>query len=326
MALASAALLAAAADPAGSEPVRDHHLFVGAEVMARSQGEFIPVRNVKGKSVLIDGPEPGYRPIRKMDGMSLKLSPKVSSVSAKIDAFETATIFVPTMQHLVDQAEMELFVQNQTAMAEAKQFQAETEMIASDPEGVGNAFSVVGSGSGGGAEGQLGAATDALENLANLEEASDWEDGLVMGADKDKSNAVNLSFRLSSDAAIADAYVVAMVRIWAEERFVDLTLFNHLGRVDATPRRVTLVQRDLPSGLEIKETEVYLFSRGVEIPTNLSPKHMRITEAEAREFVKLSHLGDHRGGEVPALPALENGSPVASALTVNPADFFADRR
>ena len=146
---------------------------------------------------------------------------------------------------------------------------------------------------------------------------------------------------------------------------------------------MTLVQQDLPAGVEIKETEIYLFSRGEEIPTNLSPRHMRITRAEAQEFVKLSHLGDHAKGTVPAravwaltpktllaakdpvrfqhpvevalddegavlairdegalvpdvvkdvinemtfAPAIEKGSPVASTIMVNLADFFADAR
>lgn len=364
-------------------PDRDHHLFVGAEVLARSAGEFIPVRNIKGKHALIGERDPRYRPIRQMDGMSIRLSPKVSAVSATIEGFEANTIFVPTMDHLVDQAQMDLFIQNQTSMSEARRFQAETEIMEGGDESSGDAFSTVGGGGGEGAEGQLGQATDDLAALANMKEATDWEEGLIMGSDKDKGNTVKLTFMLSSDIEIADAYAVAVVRIWAEERLIDLTLFNHVGSVGAKPRRVTLDQRELPPGLEIKETEIYLFSRGEEIPTNLSPKRMQVTQTEAREFVKLSHLGNHRSGSVPArpvwalspralfaagdpsqfqypveveldadgmlmsihhadknvpdsvravvaamafLPEIKNGSPVASTITVNPADFFADIR
>lgn len=268
--------------------------------MARTDGSFVPVRHVKAGSILLEGNEPSYRPIREMEGISMRFTPKVSAVQAQVDDFESTTIYVPTMEQMVEQAEMELFVQNQTSMAEARRFEAETAIIESDSEGGGDALPPVAGEDD--TAGQLGSATEELDMLANLEDATAWGDGLVMQGDSAQGNAVRLTFSVSSETPLADAYVVASVRIWAEERLIDLTLFERVGQVTVNPRRVTMVQRDLPTGLEVKEVEVYLFNRGDEIPTNLSPKHSRITRAEAREFIRISHLGDHPRGRIPARP------------------------
>ncbi len=366
-------------------PDRDHHLFVGAVLFAQEGGENVPIRTLNRDRLVLDDAEAESLPLRKAGGISYKMAPKVSAVSARIEDLESEVDFTPTIDHLLQQSQLELYLQGQAAYAESERSRLESEAAALQSDritGSNNGDTLQNTTPGIEAiNSQIDDLTDTLTNIQVLQEETQWQETLF-ASDDESGNTVRISFKVSSSVEIAEAYAFAAVRLQVDDRIKDLTFVEPIGRLTAKPRRVSLARSDLQPGFEIKDAQVYLFSHGEEIPTNRSDKHFEITAQEAREFLRLSHLGDHRRSSTPArpawslapktllqsrnrahfaypvrvdldangeliavrddgqivpeavravlteitfLPAIENGKPVPSSITINPADFFKYR-
>ena len=133
-------------------------------------------------------------------------------------------------------------------------------------------------------------------------------------------DAVMFSFDISSPTLIAEAYVVVILRITVDGDFHDTSFYRQIGRVDESPRKVTFMQAGLPSGFVIKDARVHLYWQGEEIPTNMSEKNYAVTSIEAKTYLQMDYLGQHRYGSAPASPAWSMVPPALLAAQ-GPADF-----
>ena len=361
---------------------REHHLFVGAELLLRQNNELVPVRRIKGNDALLANPIDDYVSIHNSDGLIWRMTTKVASTSATIDDLKTDRSSSAAMAAFADQARLQATMDDQANLIE--QSQGELSRQAVQASTLANSDNPAERALG---ESQLSSIQTEMSSLdadlANVTEIIDSSiiDGSSEFDDEYKPDTLELSFRVSSQFEIPEAYVFIAIRVWANDRYFDRNFHRHVNNIGPKARKVAITDRGYPPGFQIKETKVYLFSYGEEIPTNLSEKHYPLSYEEAREFLNLSHLGEHRRETVPAepawsvappallqhrdpqtldvpvtvdldekgaliairdsgqivtepvraiiqqltfTPALENGTPVKSSLTVNLADFYKD--
>lgn len=362
-----------------NEAAREHHLFVGAELLLRQGNELVPVTRIRGNEARLADPVNDYVSIRKSDGLIWRMTTKVAAVSGKIEDLTTSLSSSAELESFANQARLQAAMDDQASLIEQSQgslmreaAQAEQLANSDDPtqQAIGEAqLAEIGT--------EMSALDDDMINVDAISEANDLND--INSPEGGQNDILELSFRVSSEVELPAAYVFVAVRVWANDRYFDTNFHRHLSNIGPKPRKVSFTRRGYPQGFEVKDTKVYLFSYGEEIPTNLSEKHYPLSYEEAKEFLQLSHMGEHRRETVAAqpawslvppdilqtrdpatldypitvqldetgtivnftssdqvvpdhvkavvqqltfIPALENGKPVASTLTVNPADFF----
>lgn len=365
------------------EATRDHHLFVGADLFVYRDGEMKHVKKMRGDSVLIENPDPDYLPLSRTRGLTYQMNTKVSATIAQIDSLEAHKTYAPNMEAMLEQAKLQIFLSQQADIMAAEQNALQSEIneaSALAQSGETDEIRTEASVLEGNLMGEMSDLQSTMGNFSDIAEATQLEpEGF--GDQAGQEDAVEVTFKVSSDREISDAYVFVVVRILGDTGYEELSFHEHIGRVTTKPRLVSVMQPGFEPGFDIKETRVYLYSNGEEIPTNTSDKHYGLTKEEAHEFLLLSHMGDNRRQSIPAkpawelappaliaakdrgslaytvrveldaqgrlveikkdnqivpdhvlelvqqltfLPALQNGEPVPSSLTVNLADYFKD--
>lgn len=290
---------------------RDHHLFVGANLYIHQGGEMKPVKKLRGNSALIANPTPDYLSIARTSGLDYQLSTKVSATIANIDDLTSGEITAPDMGSFRDQARLQMFLDQQSDLMAVEQNRLEGEISqASDLAQSGASAEIRES-----AANQAASMSSELNSLeremAGFDDMADDTqfDPSGVRSENNQENAIEVTFRVSSEQEIADAYAFIAVRILTDEGIGNITFHERIGRVTKKPRRVSAMKSGFKPGFEIKETQVYLFNNGEEIPTNQSDKRLKLTQGEAREFLLLSHIGDNARQTVPAQPAWELAPP-----------------
>lgn len=361
-----------------SEP-REHHLFVGAELFIQQGEDLVTVERIRGDAARIQSPTPDYISLRKTGGIHWRLITKVSAVKAEIEKFDAAPYSSQEMRDFADQAATQSYLATQQDMATASQSQLQSRSeglsgaaASNDPEVRIPAQQEMAT-----IESSMAEVSDNISALDSIMESSQLGD--FGESDRYDPDSLDISFRISSPTPLAECYVFISMRVAREGKITDTSFYRHLSNIGPKPRKVRFTHEGFPTGFEIKDTKVYLFSYGEEIATNLSEKHYQLTYDEAKEFLQLSHIGEHRRETIPAqpawslappsllsardhqsfdypiqvdldangkllnirennqivpetvrdllteltfIPALENGTPVPSTLTINPADFY----
>ncbi len=121
-----------------------------------------------------------------------------------------------------------------------------------------------------------------------------------------RSDRFTLQFTVASLRPIENAFVILNTEYTApgrQERFRRV-LAQHIGRIDAKPKNVAVYEADFPSGFHVKDYTISLYSEGQEIATNLSPKRIDLTSAQAYQYVVTDYLATHKGETRPPAAVL----------------------
>jgi len=301
-----------------SAPDRDHHLFVGLDLFVNHESEFVAVRKISDKDALIDTPAHDRVRLGKSPRFRIKMATKVSANSASIAKLKAVATYSagndPAMIAMLDQARIQNAMADQVDAAEQRLSTADVrasaveDAIGDNPEGSrGVAYEDT-------PEGIMEIASSDFEDALSIQES--MNDALDFGSDEDEDqnyDAIRVSFEVSSEFPMADAYAVILIRVEHNHELSDFTTYERIGKVDQKPRRVKIYHEGFRPGYKIKETRVFVYNYGEEIVTNLSDKHYKLTSSEAREFVKLDHQGRNRRDTVPAEPSWELAPPILQA-------------
>jgi hypothetical protein len=360
---------------------RNHYLFVGPELFIREGKDLTAIRRIDGNSAVLDRDGLSSISLRKTGGINWRMTTKVSAIGAQIDVFKTEAIRSADFDSFIEQSRLQnaLFdqaevIQRNASALSAQSAEASTMANSSDP-----LVAAAGAALEKKLSNDISEAQDDLADITELRDSTFENDDLATGRNAGNANALDVSLRISSPVPLEEAYLFISIRLLVEGRLRDTSFYRHVNSVGPKPRKIGFILHDFPAGFEIREAKIYLFSHGLEIPTNLSEKHYEVTSEEAKEFLRLSHLGDHARKSVPALPAwslpppglfaiknpgtidfpltieldregnvtkiheseliipesvmklvshmtflpaLRNGTPVTSKITVNPADFY----
>lgn len=279
-----------------SPPLRDHHLFVGINLFLTDGAEQLKVHKLQGEVAILDTPERKRINLIETSGLRWKMATKVSANLVTIDDLELAETFTNLYGEGRDRISNQIGIQ---MMADQNLDRAEL----SDREGqlnMGSTGSINDTG------GDLGEETQSIIDQAVGLQGALSDAGMLGAAPGDSAdqspNAMEITFKISSANRITDAHVFGTVVIQTEEGIRDAIFHEHVGKVDQQPKKVTILQPGMPSNFEIKQSTIHVFNHGEEFATNHAEKHYELTVAEAVEFVRLDHQGNHRRETVPAQP------------------------
>ncbi len=153
-------------------------------------------------------------------------------------------------------------------------------------------------------EAALDVMLDTNDQALNVPSGDFFQDRIADDKRDQSYDSFELQFDVSSREPIADAYAVIWARILTpDDPEGSSTVFHQrLGKLDASPRRIRVRKAGLPAGFKLTDITVEVCSHGIELGTNLSERSQSLTAGEARGFLLLAHLADHKGETIPAQP------------------------
>ncbi|WP_221029266.1 hypothetical protein [Actomonas aquatica] len=290
-------------------PVRDHHLFVGVESFLPHERELLAVRRFEGAESVLET-ETGEEVVVERDhSFRFKMTPKVSPIVIKIDRIrgeETYSAWTdPKGQWMSRQMALSGHYDDQTTNA-TRVLNAgmnAAHMISRVEEGNGGPLpgaSVTAESTMNKAISDYQQVQSSLQAFNDSPSITDNFDPLEEGDESVPFDAINLRFNVRSPEPIADAHALARVRVRTpDEGYKDFSFQRDLGALDRSERSILLTLDGLPPGFEFVDAEIHLFNHGEELATTQSERLMPLTAAEARQYVMLDYLAQHRDATLP---------------------------
>ncbi len=121
-------------------------------------------------------------------------------------------------------------------------------------------------------------------------------------------DAMELTFEVSAKRPLYNPYVVTITRFHEKGgkpgTVRNLVYAKALDPIDERGKKIHIVEGGFPPDFELREYQVHLYDRGVEIATNVSAKRVELTRDEAFEYVKMEYIGSHKNDTLPPVPAM----------------------
>ena len=318
--LASASLAAVKTHSVNSQPTpeRDIRLFVGIDIKALWQDEFATVTDYTNQRARLDAPSRPALPTSRLERVQFIHATKLSSNPLEFSEVETEFAkgtaqdlgeWMRRQSALQSYADDQVNILNQGVAASAGKPSGEQVQ----PDG-----SVVDFGDPTG---------DAVQNLNNFTtnfgdltnpgaragDSDDWNEG--------EHDALIIKTSISSPHAVADAYVVGIVRIKTREGGPsDVVFFQEIGSLGPTAKKLHIRKDNMPTGFELVDIDLHVYREGQELVSNQSPKQFALTRDEALEYLALERVSGNRGMTLPAKPAWSL-APSALLASERPGDF-----
>ena len=318
--LASASLAAVKTHSVNSQPTpeRDIRLFVGIDIKALWQDEFATVTDYTNQRARLDAPSRPALPTSRLERVQFIHATKLSSNPLEFSEVETEFAkgtakdlgeWMRRQSALQSYADDQVNILNQGVAASAGKPSGEQVQ----PDG-----SVVDFGDPTG---------DAVQNLNNFTtnfgdltnpgaragDSDDWNEG--------EHDALIIKTSISSPHAVADAYVVGIVRIKTrEDGPSDVVFFQEIGSLGPTAKKLHIRKDNMSTGFELVDIDLHVYREGQELVSNQSPKQFALTRDEALEYLALERVSGNRGMTLPAKPAWSL-APSALLASERPGDF-----
>tara|TARA_B110000483_G_scaffold98576_2_gene120889 strand:+ start:1465 stop:2604 length:1140 start_codon:yes stop_codon:yes gene_type:complete len=318
--LASASLAAVKTHSVNSQPTpeRDIRLFVGIDIKALWQDEFATVTDYTNQRARLDAPSRPALPTSRLERVQFIHATKLSSNPLEFSEVETEFAkgtakdlgeWMRRQSALQSYADDQVNILNQGVAASAGKPSGEQVQ----PDG-----SVVDFGDPTG---------DAVQNLNNFTtnfgdltnpgaragDSDDWNEG--------EHDALIIKTSISSPHAVADAYVVGIVRIKTREGGPsDVVFFQEIGSLGPTAKKLHIRKDNMSTGFELVDIDLHVYREGQELVSNQSPKQFALTRDEALEYLALERVSGNRGMTLPAKPAWSL-APSALLASERPGDF-----
>jgi hypothetical protein len=121
-------------------------------------------------------------------------------------------------------------------------------------------------------------------------------------------DALEVEFDITAPKPLYNPYVVTIARYHTPgakpDEIQSLVYARALDPIDKRLYHVQFSEDGFPFNYELKDFQLHIYNRGLEVATNISPNRVELTRDEAFEYVKMEYLGSHRGSTLPAVPAM----------------------
>lgn len=121
-------------------------------------------------------------------------------------------------------------------------------------------------------------------------------------------DAMEIDFSISSPRRFQNPYIVTMTEFHPDGSppgtVQRLVFAKALDPIDFHPTHVHFEEGGFPIRFDLIDIQIHLYNRGVEIATNISPKHVEMSRDEAFDFVKKGYLKAHKNDTLPAVPVM----------------------
>jgi len=290
-------------------PTRDYHLYVGADFYVSRDDDLVRITNMDGNRAVLSEEDGTQTVLSRTTGFRWTRVPKIGRGLTEIKELKTERVFSPAkdpnnewagkqtniMNYQQDQMTVRLQATAAFDQSVSSARSQAAEMSPQDLDNLEDAVSQV-------APGVMNAMNDTLEGFERAGNNEFYQKRIDEAKSAGGYDAITLEFKAATPEPVANAYVVAISRISVNGRISDVTFHQSIGRLDSKPRRVYILQTGLPPGYEVLNTDVYLFTNGKELPTNLSEKRLSITHEEARQYLLLDRVASNRRETLPPEP------------------------
>lgn len=120
-------------------------------------------------------------------------------------------------------------------------------------------------------------------------------------------DAIEVAFEISSPTPLDNPYLLVIARIREPDARPGMSrnwiYANAIEPIGPRPRFVRVREGGFPPGFILEDCQVRVYSRGREVPTNLSPKRVSLTRDEALQYLVMEHQAAHKGETVAAAVA-----------------------
>ena len=291
-----------------------YRLFVGVDLLVTQNDEKIPVENLRRNEIVVSPANGNRIPLDESGGFSWIRSTKVSRAPITITDFEEHKAFTLNndkgMQYMATQNSMAIYQQERAAVQQWESSQAQVMVSGA----VQNQASLDRAERGGmiiTQESRDSAQAFLDKSIADLDTANiamaeqfhqadtiisdtTFIDRLSGVEGEGGHDVLELSFQISSIEPIAEAYVVAMGTVTQGEEEGITAFHHHIGAIGPEPRKITVRKTGFKPGFEIKDVNVHVFTHGKEIASNRSDKNIGLTREQAREYLLLTYLSQHK--------------------------------
>jgi hypothetical protein len=121
-------------------------------------------------------------------------------------------------------------------------------------------------------------------------------------------DALEVEFDITAPKPLYNPYVVTIARYHTPgakpDEIQSLVYARALDPIDKRLYHVQFSEDGFPFNYELKDFQLHIYNRGLEVATNISPNRVELTRDEAFEYVKMEYLGSHRGSTLPPVPAM----------------------
>lgn len=275
------------------------------------QGEDQPATVVRfdGDRVKTVDPDGKVSFVKRTNGFNFQRTPKVSSTLVQLEGLEAEAVFSPhndpQRDWLKTRANLTGSLVDQATTAQASQMASEQNTFYAQ-QAAGNAFNSEAAGAAQDANSiqmqASGAMDDAMYQLQTTFDSSPLQQAAYKKESEGNFDAVELRFSVSSPEPIADAQVVALITIRSEYRQLELNFHRNIGTIGPKPRKITLMQANLPEGFEVMDHAIHVFSGREEVATTLSSNLTQLSRDFASKFAQLDYIEHHREANAPASP------------------------
>jgi len=278
-------------------------LYLGADLSVQRGKEFYPIRNVKGKSFVI---EMNGKEVRVPIGgeTALKETLKLTEISASVANLQFKQTYTPGNDPDLDH--------DQSVMMSQATIDTGLQAPSNSPTGA-TLQNGVGMSSNQGMSSQTaalnGVGASAMESLGQkiASGSNGFDTDHSAGPAEGQFDAIDLSFEISADRPLTDPYLIAVVRYHDPNRKAD-SEFNwihadHLDPIAGKAEKIHFTGAGFSPGYQIESVQVHIYDRGEEVATNVSPKRMELTRDQAFMYLTFDYVGSHKGATLPAAPA-----------------------
>ena len=317
--LAALALLGLAGSlVTAAEPQQPYALYMGVDLSVEQAGRLHRVEGVSGSSLVV-----------QIDGKRQEIPTRRKSLSLKIDrALKLSRSVVTILELQGERAYTPANDPRRKFMRNAGGMGADATARLAE-QGVVNAYQVLAnaksspiSGGVASAEQNLNRSFNAFHEASSaaasdLNNAASQAMKLEEELARELYDAMSVSFVVSSAQRIEDPSAIVLMRFrekagkpGSSREWIFASSIDPIG---PTPQRVRIVHGGFPPGFEVETFEVHLFNRGRELATDVSPRKIGLSSADAFEYLFIDYLAEHPGATV--VPSL--------ALGEIPQDFAA---
>ncbi len=303
---------------AAAEEVAPYRFFVGVDVLIPHADDFAEVTSYRNRQALIKAASPQQVPLKEMTTFRWHRHPKVSHALVTVDGLVADRTYSlnsdAKMGWMVTQNHMTIYAQERADMQTANRNQEEGRSSYAQGGALAGPYGARGAGFASDIYGTaLNAMNDVVLSMQTMTDPGTW------GELSDDANAENppdtlqITFSVASAEPVARAYAVILADIASEHQTGTVTLFEELGELSTQPRKVMIRRPNLSPGFTVENVRIHVYSHGVELGSNVSERRSSFTRQQAKDYLMLVHLTDHKEGTVLPVPVWELAPPTLYA-------------
>jgi hypothetical protein len=150
----------------------------------------------------------------------------------------------------------------------------------------------------------------AIRSADNVSDAGSYINKMEEELKRERYDAIDVSFEISSAQPLANPYVVVVAQFHAPDApkgtAQNWIYAEAMERLDAQPQKFHVKRGGFPRGYELQRFQVHVYDRGREVASTVAPDRADLTSSEAYDYMLIEHLAAHKGKNATAVVALGN--------------------